>query len=141
MYNAEVLSKFPVVQHFPFGSLFSWEQDPSATTVTQTVHTANHPISKSTASNAPTVMPSPQEGTKPPWATQPAPEDMPLTTAPWAKPLSGVPQTGMPPTRAPWASNNRPGTTGQVPIGSAPHGLPDGPTRAPWADQDGSGKR
>jgi serine/threonine-protein phosphatase 2A activator len=141
MYNAEVLSKFPVVQHFPFGSLFSWEQDPSATTVTQTVHTANHPISKSTASNAPTVMPSPQEGTKPPWATQPAPEDMPLTTAPWAKPLSGVPQTGMPPTRAPWASNNRPGTTGQVPIGSAPHGLPDGPTRAPWADQGGSGKR
>jgi len=26
IYNAEVLSKFPVVQHFPFGSLFRWRR-------------------------------------------------------------------------------------------------------------------
>ena len=141
MYNAEVLSKFPVVQHFPFGSLFSWEQSPSVTTVTQTVQAANHPISQSTASNAPSVRLPPQEGTKAPWATQPAPEGMPLTMAPWAKPPSGVPQTGMPPTRAPWAGNNPPGITGQVPIRSALHGLPDGPTKTPWADQGGSSKR
>jgi len=25
MYSAEVLGKFPVVQHFPLGSIFSWE--------------------------------------------------------------------------------------------------------------------
>lgn len=160
MYNAEVLSKFPVVQHFPFGSLFSWEQDPHAASATQTVHTANHPISQSTASNAPTSRPPPQEGTKAPWASQPplggmAPTaapwakppsnmsqtGMPPTVAPWAKSPSSATQTGMPPTRAPWASNNPPGTTGQVPIREAPHGMPDGPTKAPWADQGGSGRR
>jgi len=160
MYNAEVLSKFPVVQHFPFGSLFSWVQDPNAAPVTQTVHTANHPISQSTAWNAPTARPPPQEGTKASWATQPPPggmaptaapwakqssnmqqTGMPPTVAPWAKPPSNVSQTVIPPTRAPWAGSNPPATTGQVPIRAAPHGLPDGPTRVPWADQGGSGRR
>ena len=53
MYNAEVLSKFPVVQHFRFGSLFSWEQQPDSAPPVS-IHTSNQPskevISLSTAS-------------------------------------------------------------------------------------------
>ena len=83
MYNAEVLSKFPVVQHFPFGSLFSWDQYPNTNPATPSVHTANQPTQS--ISGTPTTRPLPQEGTR----------------APWAKPTSA---TGMPPTMAPWGN-------------------------------------
>lgn len=44
MYNGEVLSKFPVVQHFRFGSLFSWERDPNAVAPLVSAHANNQPL-------------------------------------------------------------------------------------------------
>jgi serine/threonine-protein phosphatase 2A activator len=136
MYNAEVLSKFPVVQHFPFGSLFSWEQDPNATAGPASIHTASQPTGHSTpAGTGGTRLPT-QESTTAPWANSNV-GGVPATAAPWT-----LAPTVQLPTRTPWAD----GRGGKLLVGAArsaamppPSQIPDGPTRAPWADKGDSG--
>ncbi|KAL5359373.1 Phosphotyrosyl phosphate activator protein-domain-containing protein [Aspergillus floccosus] len=127
MYNAEVLSKFPVVQHFPFGSLFSWDRDPNAVPPPSTLHTSSVPQARNKDSAS-------GSGSKAPWAT-PSPAGTPGVTgtaAPWATARGpALPDTSrasgpMAPTRAPWAN---PQPAGRAPPGNAS----DMTTKAPWA--------
>lgn len=133
MYNAEVLSKFPVVQHFYFGSLFSWDKDPAAAEVPASVHMANQPASAAQH----TISVTGDTGGAPTARATPS-SAMPMTTAPWA---TGAPSPAMPMMTAPWAT----GASSQaMPMTSAPWAKPDprsggaGPrqaaTRAPWAE-------
>ncbi|KAH7397884.1 serine/threonine-protein phosphatase-like protein 2A activator 1 [Cadophora sp. MPI-SDFR-AT-0126] len=130
MYNAEVLSKFPVVQHFPFGSLFSWDQDPNASPVSPMTHTANQPYGGSSSSSGPTTARQVQESTRAP-RSNPSGGAMGTTAAPWAGNPGNGNGGGAPVTRAPWA---------QAQGGNLPdRSKIDGPTSAPWADKRGLG--
>lgn len=107
MYNAEVLSKFPVVQHFPFGSLFSWNKDVNA------LPPATHAVSPSGPTDAPTST----GNTAAPWT---ATSRVPLNSSAYGAPVGRMPPPttqrlaastedthvgvgGIPPTKAPWA--------------------------------------
>ncbi|KAH7119782.1 Phosphotyrosyl phosphate activator protein-domain-containing protein [Dendryphion nanum] len=147
MYHGEVLSKFPVVQHFPFGSLFAWERDPAAAEVAKSVHTSSQP-SRSTAVPATA---RPQQPLRD--VAGGAESGVQTTRAPWASAAPGIPPSAggaaVPngpnqPTRAPWTSS-----TPVPPAGgstTAPWARPGGSatasgaapvttTRAPWADR------
>lgn len=98
MYNAEVLSKFPVVQHFPFGSLFRWEKDPNAKPPPATTHSSSQPL-RDPVGNAPTMArPTGQPATAAPWAARPPPPPAGVvngvTQAPWANRTPAPPQRG-----------------------------------------------
>ncbi|KAK6539051.1 Serine/threonine-protein phosphatase 2A activator 1 [Orbilia ellipsospora] len=85
MYAAEVLGKFPVVQHFPFGSIFSWELVEGsrlpARIPTDSLTSTTSPAS-STAMPTPSVIPTASEGTKAPWSTLPSDSSKPLSAVP-----------------------------------------------------------
>lgn len=150
MYDAEVLGKFPVVQHFPFGRFFKWERDPeTATSTGPSVHAQQQP-----ASSGPGVGMNSSTGTAAPWAQQ----------TPSSQPQGGVPSTRAPsasatpgrmpggaPTAAPWASTTAsrlppPGAGANLPPpvsrGSTYGRMPPPPsargpgTEAPWKRQD-----
>ena len=156
MYNAEVLSKFPVVQHFRFGSLFRWDRDPHAAAPPSSAHSASQPVrsrpdpptATATTQFPPRTAPPlpPQQSTKAPWA--------PTTATTDPSNITRLPARGrLPPeqgTKAPWAVRPPDASAGTVTPARAsappqanaqgkPGAMAPPTTKVPWA-KGSSGK-
>ncbi|KAM0331415.1 hypothetical protein ACHAQA_003088 [Verticillium albo-atrum] len=120
MFAAEVLAKFPVVQHFPFGALFAWERDPEAGPPVASVHLAHQP-----------PMAAPGAGTGAGVGAGAGPIG---TAAPWAAGSGAPPTSRAPVTRAPWA-----GSASRAPPPPAMTARPPQPQSQPQGPASGAG--
>lgn len=121
MYNAEVLGKFPVVQHFPFGDVFF---PFTSMTGNLTAETASPSPADASSEAAMTDLQSIRDQTQTLHVSRlaqetpdrdadtPVPEDRPTHAA--KQKMSDNPTTSMPRTAAPWSSGTRAPTTGSI---------------------------